>query len=67
MKTSGEARPESDELILDVLIIGAGFSGVCMGVKLLEAGITEFVILEKEKEIGGTWHKNSYPGVACDV
>ncbi len=52
---------------LDVLIIGAGFSGVCMGHKLLEAGMSDFVILEKTKGIGGTWYKNTYPGAACDV
>lgn len=67
MKTSGETQTNSGIALLDVLVIGAGFSGVCMGVKLLEAGITDFVILEKEKGIGGTWYKNSYPGAACDV
>lgn len=53
--------------ISDVLVIGAGFSGICMGIKLLEAGFQDFIILEKEKEVGGTWYKNRYPGAACDV
>ncbi len=48
-------------------MIGAGFSGICMGVKLLDANIQDFVILEQEKEVGGTWYKNRYPGAACDV
>ncbi|MCR9213418.1 MAG: NAD(P)/FAD-dependent oxidoreductase [Proteobacteria bacterium] len=48
-------------------MIGAGFSGICMGIKFLEAGNRDFIILEKEKEIGGTWYKNRYPGAACDV
>lgn len=52
---------------LDVLVIGAGFSGVCAGIKLLEEGITHFRIYEKSDGIGGTWHDNTYPGAACDV
>ncbi len=53
--------------VLDVLVIGAGFSGVCAGIKLLEAGIDNFRIVEKSEGIGGTWYDNTYPGVACDV
>ncbi len=52
---------------LDVLIIGAGFAGICAGVKLLERGISNFRIVEKSDGIGGTWHENTYPGAACDV
>ena len=51
----------------DVAIVGAGFSGLCMGIKLREAGIDSFVILEKADEVGGTWRENTYPGCACDV
>ena len=50
-----------------VAILGAGFGGLCMGIKLLEAGIDNFVILEKDTEVGGTWRDNTYPGAACDV
>ncbi|MAR89618.1 MAG: NAD(P)/FAD-dependent oxidoreductase [Pseudomonadota bacterium] len=52
---------------VDVVIIGAGFGGLCMAIKLLEAGNDNFVILEKGDEVGGTWRDNSYPGCACDV
>lgn len=52
---------------VDVAIIGAGMSGICMAIKLREAGITNFVILEKTAGVGGTWHENSYPGACCDV
>lgn len=52
---------------LDVIIIGSGFSGLGMGIKLKEAGSHSFVILEKAREIGGTWRENTYPGCACDV
>jgi len=52
---------------VDVAIIGTGFSGLCMAIKLLEAGIKSFVLLEKKDKIGGTWRDNTYPGCACDV
>jgi cation diffusion facilitator CzcD-associated flavoprotein CzcO len=52
---------------VDVLIVGAGFSGICMGIKLLEAGMKSFLIIEKSDDIGGTWWENRYPGCACDI
>src|SRR6266853_1287188 len=52
---------------VDVLIVGAGFSGICMGIKLLEAGVKSFLIIEKNNNIGGTWWDNRYPGCACDI
>jgi cation diffusion facilitator CzcD-associated flavoprotein CzcO len=52
---------------VEVAIAGAGFGGLCMAVKLLDAGIKDFVILEKGKEVGGAWRDNHYPGAACDV
>lgn len=50
-----------------VIIIGTGFSGLGMAIKLKEAGISDFVILEKAHDVGGTWRDNSYPGCACDI
>ncbi|MEP3245610.1 MAG: NAD(P)/FAD-dependent oxidoreductase [Sneathiella sp.] len=61
------ADPKASQMILDVLVIGAGFSGICMGYRLLKEGMSNFVILEKTDGIGGTWYKNTYPGAACDV
>ncbi len=55
------------ELRTQVAIIGAGFGGLCMAIKLREAGHDDFVILEKAADVGGTWRDNSYPGAACDV
>ncbi|MDP5335940.1 MAG: serine hydrolase, partial [Paracoccaceae bacterium] len=52
---------------LEVLVVGAGFSGVCAGIKLREAGITNFRIYDKTDGIGGTWWLNTYPGAACDI
>lgn len=50
-----------------IAIIGTGFSGLGMAIKLKEAGYDDFVILEQSDDIGGTWHENHYPGCACDV
>lgn len=52
---------------LDVLVVGAGFSGICAGIKLREQGIRRFVIVDKGSGIGGTWWENTYPGAACDI
>jgi 4-hydroxyacetophenone monooxygenase len=49
-----------------VIIIGAGFSGLCAGMRLQELGIP-FEILEKNQDVGGTWLENTYPGCAVDT
>jgi len=51
----------------EVVVIGAGLSGVCAAIKLKEAGIENFHVFEKGSDVGGTWRDNRYPGVACDV
>ena len=51
----------------NIAIIGSGFSGLGMGIKLKEAGEHDFVLFEKEGGVGGTWRVNHYPGCACDV
>ena len=53
--------------MLDVLIIGAGFAGICTAIKLRAAGYTDFRIVEKHRSLGGTWYANTYPGATCDV
>lgn len=53
--------------VLDVLILGAGFGGVCAAIKLRERGIDNIRIYEKAAGIGGTWWHNTYPGAACDI
>lgn len=52
---------------LQVIVIGTGFSGLCMGIKLKQAGIENFTILERAGEVGGVWRENTYPGAACDI
>jgi cation diffusion facilitator CzcD-associated flavoprotein CzcO len=50
-----------------IVIAGAGFAGIGMGIALKKAGYHDFVILEKDDDLGGTWRDNQYPGCACDV
>ncbi|TCO35530.1 cation diffusion facilitator CzcD-associated flavoprotein CzcO [Kribbella steppae] len=52
---------------MDVVVVGAGASGIGAAIRLLQAGITDFTVLEKSSELGGTWRDNTYPGCACDV
>jgi cation diffusion facilitator CzcD-associated flavoprotein CzcO len=52
---------------LSFAIVGAGPGGMCMGIRLREAGFEDFVILEKADGVGGTWRHNRYPGCECDV
>lgn len=49
-----------------VVVIGAGLSGICAGMRLKQAGI-RFVILEKNHEVAGTWYENDYPGCGVDT
>jgi cyclohexanone monooxygenase len=60
------ATPPVDHLI-DHLIVGAGFAGLAAAIKLDEAGERDFVVIEKDSDVGGTWHINTYPGAECDV
>jgi cation diffusion facilitator CzcD-associated flavoprotein CzcO len=50
-----------------IAIIGTGFAGLGMAIRLKQEGIDDFVVLEKADDVGGTWRENTYPGVQCDV
>lgn len=50
-----------------LLIVGAGFSGIGLAIRLRQRGIADFAILERASALGGTWRDNAYPGCACDV
>merc|ERR1719158_186585 len=52
---------------LDVLVIGAGISGITMGKKLKDLGMSRFTILEQGTAVGGTWFWNKFPGCCCDL
>ena len=59
----------SDSLPADVevAVVGGGFSGIGMAIRLRRAGIEDYVVLDRGGDVGGTWRDNSYPGAACDV
>ena len=57
--------PENERV--EILVIGAGYGGVGVGITLLKEGIDDFIIIEAEDDVGGTWRTNRYPGCACDV
>src|SRR5271156_956178 len=50
-----------------VIVVGAGFGGIGVGVKLKKAGIDTFTIYESSLGVGGTWWDNTYPGAEVDV
>jgi cation diffusion facilitator CzcD-associated flavoprotein CzcO len=61
MSSNGASRE------LSVGVVGAGFGGVGIGIKLRQAGIEDFTIFERGETVGGVWRANTYPGAACDV
>jgi cation diffusion facilitator CzcD-associated flavoprotein CzcO len=57
----------NSSLDAEVLIVGAGISGIGAGIELLRRGRPSFILLEAEQQLGGTWRDNTYPGVAVDI
>jgi cation diffusion facilitator CzcD-associated flavoprotein CzcO len=56
-----------DSHVHEVAIVGAGFGGLGMAIRLKKEGIEDFVLLERGADVGGTWWVNSYPGCQCDI
>ncbi|HEV7682680.1 MAG TPA: NAD(P)/FAD-dependent oxidoreductase [Pyrinomonadaceae bacterium] len=52
---------------VQIAIIGSGFGGIGMAIRLKQEGIEDFVIFERANDVGGVWRDNTYPGCACDV
>src|SRR3954452_9014879 len=50
-----------------VAIVGAGFAGLGMAIRLRRSGVEDFVVLERDADVGGTWWANTYPGCQCDI
>ncbi|MFN2461146.1 MAG: flavin-containing monooxygenase [Candidatus Velthaea sp.] len=51
----------------EIIIVGAGFAGLGMAIRLKRAGLHSFLVLERAADVGGTWRDNVYPGCACDI
>jgi cation diffusion facilitator CzcD-associated flavoprotein CzcO len=66
MMDDAQSAP-GEAIRVEVVIVGAGFGGLCTGIQLQRRGIKDFVILEQAEDVGGTWEANVYPGCACDV
>jgi cation diffusion facilitator CzcD-associated flavoprotein CzcO len=60
---SGATRPRH----VRVGIIGAGFAGLGMAISLKQRGVEDFVVWERDGDVGGTWWANTYPGCQCDI
>lgn len=50
-----------------IVIVGSGFGGLGLAIRLKRAGVESFTVLEKAASLGGTWRDNTYPGAACDA
>ena len=57
----------ADRRDFHVAILGAGFGGLGMAIRLKQTGVEDFVVFERDEEVGGTWWANTYPGCQCDV
>ncbi|QIS09335.1 flavin-containing monooxygenase [Nocardia arthritidis] len=51
----------------EIIVVGAGFSGIGAAIKLLAAGFDDFIVVDDADGVGGTWHWNTYPGIAVDI
>ena len=51
----------------DAVVVGAGFGGLGAAIQLRRLGHDDIVVLEREDDLGGTWHVNRYPGLAVDI
>ena len=61
--------PRADKPLIDyeTVIVGSGLCGIGAGIRLINEGLADFVILEKADDVGGTWRDNTYPGLAVDI
>lgn len=57
----GESKP------IKIIVIGAGISGIAFSYKAQSLENVEYVIYEKNSDVGGTWFEARYPGCSCDI
>jgi cyclohexanone monooxygenase len=60
-----ERAPVTDHVTF--AMVGGGFAGLCVGARLVQAGITDVRLIDKAGDFGGTWYWNRYPGAQCDT
>ena len=65
--TNTLSNGETHHRHVHLAILGTGFSGLGIAIRLKQQGQNDFVVLEKATDIGGTWRDNTYPGCACDI
>ncbi len=65
VEANDEREPLNDDV--EVAIVGGGFAGLFTGMRLREAGISDFRIIDAAADFGGTWYWNRYPGAQCDI
>ncbi len=58
---------DGEPKLWEIIIVGAGMAGIGAAIRLREAGITDYMVIEKANQLGGAWRENTYPGCACDV
>ncbi len=66
-RVNGEGSVPAAGLDHEIIIIGAGFSGIGVAIELARRGFHDFAVLEKADEVGGTWRDNTYPGLTVDI
>jgi cation diffusion facilitator CzcD-associated flavoprotein CzcO len=66
-KSPATSLPGKPVRHVQVAIVGAGFSGLGMAIRLKQTGVEDFLIFERAEDLGGTWRDNVYPGCGCDV
>ncbi|MFD6451012.1 flavin-containing monooxygenase, partial [Nocardia sp. NPDC060220] len=57
----------NDTRHVQVMIVGSGLSGLGTAIRLSQRGLSDFVVIERGPDVGGTWRDNTYPGAGCDV
>lgn len=66
-RTRRRAKAQSAAPDFEVIVIGAGMGGIAAGIKLQGIGVTDFLIVDRDEAFGGTWLRNTYPGVAANL
>ena len=65
--TAHHTSDPADTRSVRVAVIGTGFAGLAMAIRLKQSGLDDFLVFERAEDVGGTWRDNTYPGAACDV